>query len=70
MLIPAFQFKDIRNIRPQTPANKTQAEHMRAPYASAPEDSRGRLYPEEESAFRSCYQRDRDRIIHASAFRR
>lgn len=26
--------------------------------------------PEEESSFRSCFQRDRDRIIHASAFRR
>jgi dGTPase len=26
--------------------------------------------PEEESTFRSCFQRDRDRIIHASAFRR
>ena len=43
---------------------------MRAPYASRPEDSRGRLFHEEESAFRSCFQRDRDRIIHASAFRR
>lgn len=42
----------------------------RANYACHPEDSRGRLYPEEESAFRSCFQRDRDRIIHASAFRR
>ena len=43
---------------------------MRARYASDPALSRGRLYPEEESAFRSCFQRDRDRIIHASAFRR
>ncbi len=43
---------------------------MRAPYASAPENSRGRLFPEEESTFRSCFQRDRDRIIHASSFRR
>ncbi|WP_121063662.1 deoxyguanosinetriphosphate triphosphohydrolase [Chachezhania antarctica] len=43
---------------------------MRAPYASDPEASRGRLVPEEESTFRSCFQRDRDRIIHASAFRR
>ncbi|WP_010138526.1 deoxyguanosinetriphosphate triphosphohydrolase [Oceanicola sp. S124] len=43
---------------------------MRAPYASDPLRSRGRLHPEEESAFRSCFQRDRDRIIHASAFRR
>ena len=43
---------------------------MRAPFASDPDTARGRRVPEEESAFRSCYQRDRDRIIHASAFRR
>ncbi|TMM54839.1 deoxyguanosinetriphosphate triphosphohydrolase [Sulfitobacter sabulilitoris] len=43
---------------------------MTAPYASDPARARGRLVPEEESTFRSCYQRDRDRIIHASAFRR
>ena len=43
---------------------------MRAPHACEPETARGRLYPEEESAFRSCFQRDRDRIIHSSAFRR
>ncbi len=41
-----------------------------APYASCPPETRGRLYPEELSTFRSCFQRDRDRIIHASAFRR
>jgi len=43
---------------------------MRAPFASDPVTARGRRVPEEESTFRSCYQRDRDRIIHASAFRR
>ncbi len=43
---------------------------MRAPYASDPMRARGRRVAEEESAFRSCFQRDRDRIIHASAFRR
>ncbi|ETX29445.1 deoxyguanosinetriphosphate triphosphohydrolase [Roseivivax isoporae] len=43
---------------------------MRAPHACTPAASRGRRHPEEESAFRSCFQRDRDRIIHASAFRR
>ncbi|MFV1493625.1 deoxyguanosinetriphosphate triphosphohydrolase [Phaeobacter sp. JH20_36] len=41
-----------------------------APYATMPDRSRGRQVPEEESSFRSPYQRDRDRIIHASAFRR
>lgn len=43
---------------------------MNARFASDPLRSRGRLVAEEESAFRSCFQRDRDRIIHASAFRR
>ncbi len=41
-----------------------------APYASNPAESRGRLYPEPESATRSAFQRDRDRIIHCAAFRR
>ena len=39
-------------------------------YASNPEGSRGRLVAEEESANRSVFQRDRDRIIHSTAFRR
>lgn len=43
---------------------------MHASYATKPDQSRGRLVDEEESSFRSPYQRDRDRIIHASAFRR
>ena len=43
---------------------------MTAPYATDPANARGRLYPEQESEFRSPFQRDRDRIIHASAFRR
>ncbi len=43
---------------------------MRAPYACDPTQTRGRRVPEEESTFRSPFQRDRDRIIHASAFRR
>ncbi len=43
---------------------------MSAPFASDPARARGRRWPEDESPFRSCFQRDRDRIIHASAFRR
>jgi len=43
---------------------------MLAPYACLPDASRGRLWPERLSSFRSPYQRDRDRIIHSSAFRR
>ena len=41
-----------------------------APYAVRPETSRGRLHPEAESAGRSPWQRDRDRVIHSSAFRK
>ncbi len=43
---------------------------MRASHATDPARSRGRRVPEQESSFRSCFQRDRDRIIHSSAFRR
>lgn len=45
-------------------------ERWRAPYACDPWASRGRLYPEAVSPTRSDFQRDRDRIIHSSAFRR
>ena len=41
-----------------------------APYACQPDASRGRLFPEGESKTRTPYQRDRDRILHCSAFRR
>ena len=41
-----------------------------AHYAMKSKDSRGRKYPEEEHHYRSIYQRDRDRIIHSTAFRR
>ena len=47
-----------------------EAALARAPYASAPGRSRGRLYPEPVSATRNAFRRDCDRIIHATAFRR
>ncbi len=43
---------------------------MLAPFACQPQASRGRLHQERMSSFRSPFQRDRDRIIHSSAFRR
>ncbi len=43
---------------------------MTAAFATLPEASRGRLFQEDGSTHRSPYQRDRDRIIHSSAFRR
>jgi len=39
-------------------------------YASYSRESKGRKYKEKQCDFRTCYQRDRDRIIHSKAFRR
>jgi len=41
-----------------------------APYAQRASESAGRLLSESEHPFRSCYQRDRDRIVHGTSFRR
>ena len=41
-----------------------------AAYATKPEETHGRLHPEPEHSMRSAFQRDRDRIIHSTAFRR
>ena len=41
-----------------------------APYAAHDNESRGRRYPESPPAYRSEFQRDRDRIVHSTAFRR
>lgn len=43
---------------------------MLAPFACQPDASKGRRWTEKVSTFRSPFQRDRDRIIHSSAFRR
>ncbi len=41
-----------------------------APYASDPARSRGRRHPEPGAPTRNDFQRDRDRIVHSTAFRR
>jgi len=41
-----------------------------APYACDPAQSRGRRFPEPEAPTRTAFQRDRDRVIHSTAFRR
>ena len=41
-----------------------------APYASLAGRSRGRVHAEGESSYRTAYQKDRDRVVHTSAFRR
>ncbi len=41
-----------------------------APYGMRSRNSRGRVYPEDEHPYRTAYQRDHDRIVHTTAFRR
>jgi dGTPase len=41
-----------------------------APYGMRSKDTKGRAYLDSEPQFRSCFQRDRDRILHTTAFRR
>jgi dGTPase len=45
-------------------------EEVLAPYAMRTRQSRGRRYPEEPHPYRTLYQRDRDRVVHSTAFRR
>jgi dGTPase len=45
-------------------------DHALAPYGMRSKNSRGRAYPEDEPAYRTAFQRDRDRILHTTAFRR
>ncbi len=39
-------------------------------YATLSENSKGRVYPLEDDSVRTCFERDRDRIIHSKSFRR
>ncbi len=50
--------------------NRPDLESLLAPYAARSSRSRGRKYPEELHPLRNPFQRDRDRIIHSTAFRR
>jgi dGTPase len=45
-------------------------DHALAPYALRSSRSRGRAYPEPEPDYRTAFQRDRDRVLHTTAFRR
>lgn len=45
-------------------------EQRLSPYACLSRNSKGRLYSEEEADYRTAFQRDRDRILHTTAFRR
>jgi dGTPase len=55
----------------RTREQRERDEHVRlAPVAAKADRSAGRERPEEEDAFRTCFERDRDRILHSKAFRR
>ncbi len=47
-----------------------QEDRNLAPYAIRSKNSLGRKFPQEEPPYRTCFQRDRDRILHTTAFRR
>ena len=49
---------------------ENQEEKSLAPYAMRSSQSKGRMHKEAEHPYRTCYQRDRDRIVHSTAFRR
>jgi dGTPase len=53
----------------RTELEKREAEEL-APWGMESAKSRGRVHEEPEHAYRSAYQRDRDRIVHSKAFRR
>jgi dGTPase len=56
-------------ILPRDEMEQEEIERL-APYAMKSRYTRGRQYPETEHPYRTVYQRDRDRILHTTAFRR
>lgn len=50
--------------------NEEREYRILSPFAAKSRESRGREVPEEECDIRTCFQRDRDRILHSKAFRR
>lgn len=60
---PAAKIVDRRQL-------EAQEREILAPYATRAGESRGRAHREPEHPYRTCFQRDRDRIIHSTAFRR
>jgi dGTPase len=56
-------------LRRRTELEEIEARSL-APYAMLSKDSRGRRVAEPDHPMRTCFQRDRDRVIHSAAFRR
>src|SRR6202046_2743535 len=57
-------------VTPMSPVFGQAPSGAKAPYAADPAASQGRLHPEAPSPTRTPFQRDRDRIVHSTAFRR
>jgi dGTPase len=64
------QGRSTKGLKAVKPSSGGAQRPPRAPYATDPARSRGRLHDEPESSSRTPFERDRDRIVHASAFRR
>lgn len=47
-----------------------EREELLSPFAMKSKNSRGRMIPEDDDPIRTCFQKDRDRILHSNAFRR
>ena len=47
-----------------------QEDYCLAPYGIRSKESKGRAFPDTEPIYRTAFQRDRDRILHTTAFRR
>lgn len=62
-----YGMADLLNTRENIEKNEKM---ILAPFAAHSVDSLGRRYDEKEHPYRTCFQRDRDRIIHSAAFRR
>jgi dGTPase len=56
-------------IRPRERTEEIERQTL-APYATLAAESKGRERDEEQDALRTCFQRDRDRIVHSKSFRR
>src|SRR5437588_5782933 len=54
----------------EVPSSHEREDRLLAPYAMRSRDTRGRRFAEDAHPYRSVYQRDRDRIVHSTAFRR
>lgn len=67
--VPALSRGQPVRLTPREVTERWERERLR-PYAALAAGSRGRRTPEDEDPLRTCFQRDRDRIVHSKSFRR